>query len=96
ACDTIRANTTVPLIAEDVNKVTTEEILKVSCLAKEDVFAVVGGPPCQAFSTAGKRLSLQDFRGNALIRYMQIIEEINPTYFILENVRGILSTPLNI
>lgn len=95
ACQTIRANTNVPVIENDINKITTNEILEIANLKKEEVFAVVGGPPCQAFSTAGKRLSLQDFRGNALIRYMQIIEEISPEYFILENVRGILSTPLN-
>ena len=95
ACKTIRENTSIPVIENDINKVTTEEILNAANLDKDDVFAVVGGPPCQAFSTAGKRLSLQDFRGNALIRYMQIIEEINPKCFILENVRGILSTPLN-
>jgi DNA (cytosine-5)-methyltransferase 1 len=96
ACKTIRANSEIPVIENDINKITTQEILSTAQLSKEDIFAVVGGPPCQAFSTAGKRLSLQDFRGNAIIRYLQIIEEINPPYFILENVRGILSTPLNI
>jgi DNA (cytosine-5)-methyltransferase 1 len=95
ACQTIRANTNIPVIENDINKVTTEEILQVAGILKEDVFAVVGGPPCQAFSTAGKRLSLQDFRGNAIIRYLEIIKEISPEYFILENVRGILSTPMN-
>ena len=96
ACQTIRTNTNIPVIEGDINDVSTEDILKAANLTKEDVFAVVGGPPCQAFSTAGKRLSLQDFRGNAIIRYMEIIKEISPEYFILENVRGILSTPMNI
>lgn len=96
ACQTIRANSTTPVIERDVNKTSTQEILETGGLTKDQVFAVVGGPPCQAFSTAGKRLSLQDFRGNAIIRYMQIIEEIAPPYFVLENVRGILSTPLNV
>ncbi|WP_051203638.1 DNA cytosine methyltransferase [Hugenholtzia roseola] len=96
ACKTIRANSNIPVIENDINKITTDEILTTASLSKEEVFAIVGGPPCQAFSTAGKRLSLQDFRGNAIIRYLQIIEEISPPYFILENVRGILSTPLNV
>lgn len=96
ACQTIRANSSIPVIENDINKISTEEILTTANLSKDEVFAVVGGPPCQAFSTAGKRLSLQDFRGNAIIRYMQIIEEIDPPYFILENVRGIQSTPLNV
>lgn len=96
ACQTILANTSIPVIENDINKVSTENILSTANISKDEVFAVVGGPPCQAFSTAGKRLSLQDFRGNAIIRYLQIIEEINPQCFILENVRGILSTPLNV
>lgn len=95
ACETIRANTSIPVIEGDINKVSTEEILTTAGISKEEVFAIVGGPPCQAFSTAGKRLSLQDFRGNAIIRYMEIIKEVSPEYFILENVRGILSTPMN-
>ena len=96
ACQTIRTNSQIPVIEGDINNVTKEQILDTAKLKAEDVFAIVGGPPCQAFSTAGKRLSLQDFRGNAIIRYLQIIEEISPQYFILENVRGILSTPLNV
>jgi DNA (cytosine-5)-methyltransferase 1 len=95
ACQTIRANTNIPVIEGDINKVSTEQILQTAGILKQDVFAIVGGPPCQAFSTAGKRLSLQDFRGNAIIRYMEIIREISPEYFILENVRGLLSTPMN-
>lgn len=96
ACQTIRTNSLIPVIENDINKITTGEILSTAKISKKDVFAVVGGPPCQAFSTAGKRLSLQDFRGNSIIRYLQIIDEISPECFILENVRGILSTPLNI
>ncbi|MFM2266713.1 MAG: cytosine-specific methyltransferase [Bacteroidota bacterium] len=95
ACQTIRANTNIPVIEGDINNVTTEEILQTAGISSNEVFAVVGGPPCQAFSTAGKRLSLQDFRGNAIIRYMEIIKEVSPEYFILENVRGLLSTPMN-
>jgi len=95
ACETIRENTSIPVIENDITKVTTEEILQTAKLKREDVFMVVGGPPCQAFSTAGKRLSLQDFRGNVIVNYLRVVEEIAPPYFILENVRGILSTPLN-
>jgi DNA (cytosine-5)-methyltransferase 1 len=95
ACQTIRENTTIPVIERDISKVTTDEILKTAKLKKKDVFMVVGGPPCQAFSTAGKRLSLQDFRGNVIVNYLRVVEEIAPPFFILENVRGILSTPLN-
>ena len=56
---------------------------------KADV--VVGGPPCQSFSTIGKRLSLEDERGKAIFGFIEVVKHINPKMFVLENVTGILS-----
>ena len=95
ACSTIRKNTKIPVIEKDINDVSVDEILQVAGLNKDEVFLVAGGPPCQAFSTAGKRKSLGDFRGNVIIRFLDVVRELRPKFFILENVRGILSTPLN-
>ena len=95
AAQTIRKNTDIPVIEKDITTVSTEEILKTAKLNKEDVTLVIGGPPCQAFSTAGKQLGLADFRGNVIIQYLRVISEIKPQYFILENVRGLLSAKLN-
>lgn len=55
---------------------------------------IVGGPPCQAFSTAGNRKAFQDPRGNVFLRYIQLIEELQPEYAVIENVRGLLSAAL--
>ena len=95
AAKTIRRNTDIPVIEKDITEVTTAEILKAGGLEKEEVTLVIGGPPCQAFSTAGKQLGLADFRGNVIIQYLRVISEIKPKYFILENVRGLLSARLN-
>lgn len=95
AADTIRANTEIPVIEGDICEISTEEILSEARLAKEDVTMVIGGPPCQAFSTAGKQKGLSDFRGNLILQYLRVIKEILPEYFILENVRGLLSAKLN-
>ncbi|TGD21956.1 DNA cytosine methyltransferase [Companilactobacillus suantsaicola] len=54
---------------------------------------IFGGPPCQAFSTAGKRKGFEDSRGNVFIKYIEIIGELKPTYAIIENVRGLQTTP---
>jgi DNA (cytosine-5)-methyltransferase 1 len=73
------------------------EILKyanVECADKIDL--IVGGPPCQAFSTAGRRMGFQDTRGNVFLKYIDIIINIKPKYFVIENVRGLLSTPMTI
>ncbi|MCU0449999.1 MAG: DNA cytosine methyltransferase [Bernardetiaceae bacterium] len=94
ACRTIRANTAIPVIEDDINHVTADQLLATAGLAQRDLFLVAGGPPCQAFSTAGKRRSLDDFRGNVITNFLRVVAELAPPYFILENVRGILSAPL--
>lgn len=55
---------------------------------------VIGGSPCQSFSTAGKRQAFDDPRGAAMLKYAELIEELQPKAFLLENVRGLLSAAL--
>ena len=52
---------------------------------------VVGGSPCQSFSTYGKKLGLEDTRGTLFYDYARLIKEIKPKCFIFENVSGMLS-----
>ena len=52
---------------------------------------LVGGSPCQSFSTAGKRGGFADARGNLTLRYYQIVEELRPAWLVWENVPGVLS-----
>jgi DNA (cytosine-5)-methyltransferase 1 len=64
-------------------------------LSRSEVFAVVGGPPCQAFSTAGKRLGLQDVRGSLYNQFLKVIRSIRPRFFLMENVKGLSSMPID-
>lgn len=61
---------------------------------KEDceVELLIGGTPCQSFSLSGKRLGLDDLRGNLTIEFLRIIQRIKPRWFVWENVPGILSS----
>lgn len=52
---------------------------------------LVGGPPCQSFSTAGRRGTIQDPRGALLWEFLRAVDEFRPKWFLLENVRGLLS-----
>lgn len=56
---------------------------------------LVAGPPCQAFSIAGLRRSLDDARGNLTLRWVQVIHAIDPRWAVTENVPGWLSTKDN-
>lgn len=52
---------------------------------------VTGGFPCQAFSYAGKKLGFEDIRGTLFYEFARCIKEIEPSIFMAENVRGLLS-----
>jgi DNA (cytosine-5)-methyltransferase 1 len=52
---------------------------------------VVGGPPCQGFSTAGKARSREDERNHLFQDYCKLVEEIDPDAFLFENVTGLLN-----
>jgi DNA (cytosine-5)-methyltransferase 1 len=60
---------------------------------------VIGGPPCQSFSAAGRRAGgvygLNDLRGSLFWHYCRLLEELQPRGFLFENVRGILSANNN-
>lgn len=59
------------------------------------VDVLVGGTPCQAFSIAGLRKSLEDARGNLTLKFVELCDEINPRYIVWENVPGVLNTKDN-
>lgn len=61
----------------------------------QDIDLVIGGPPCQAFSTAGQRKGFKDSRGNVFLTFIDRILELKPKYAVIENVRGILSAPFD-
>ncbi len=53
---------------------------------------VVGGSPCQSFSIAGKRLGMDDPRGNLALHYLNVVRRVQPKWFVYENVVGLLSS----
>lgn len=55
------------------------------------VDVVVGGPPCQAFSSSGKQLSVLDPRGALVAEFCRIVDEVRPRMFLFENVRGLVT-----
>lgn len=92
---TIKANKPDIALIGDIRDYSPQDIMEHAGLKLGDeVDLIMGGPPCQAFSTAGKRQGLEDERGNVFLKYLDTIFEIKPKYFIIENVRGLLSAPL--
>lgn len=54
-------------------------------------FIIIGGPPCQGFSTAGAR-NTSDPRNMLIFNYLAIVEKLSPNWFVFENVEGILTS----
>lgn len=77
----------------DISTLSEEAIRKFANIPmNRKIDVVFGGPPCQAFSTAGNRKGFEDARGDVFNNYLELIGKLNPTYAIIENVRGLQST----
>lgn len=63
--------------------------------AHKGCFLVAGGPPCQAFSTSGRRKAFDDPRGVLLLEFGRVVNIVRPRFFVFENVKGLLSAKLN-
>lgn len=75
----------------DVSELSKSNVLKSYLGASiSEIDVVCGGPPCQGFSLAGQRNPL-DRRNQLVQNYIKILEQVQPKYFVMENVLGILS-----
>jgi DNA (cytosine-5)-methyltransferase 1 len=92
---TIALNRPNTALLSDINDYSAEQVLQAAQVNAKDVDLIVGGPPCQAFSTAGKRKAFNDDRGNAFLKYIDLALAIRPRLIVIENVRGLLSCPMD-
>lgn len=82
----------LPVFGGDVSGLTAETICELSGLEIGDIDLLAGGPPCQSFSTAGRRLGLDDaLKGPLVFEFVRLIKELRPRAFLMENVKGLLS-----
>ncbi len=87
---TIYANKKDIGLIGDIRKYSVEDILEYANVPKDrQIDVIYGGPPCQAFSTAGKRKGFEDDRGNIFMDYINLIGKLKPRYAVIENVRGL-------
>lgn len=82
------------VIEGDIRGIQPQQLLDFTRLSPGEPFLICGGPPCQPFSTAGKRLGINDPRGSLFMDFIRMIDYIRPRFFIMENVKGIMSAPL--
>lgn len=90
---TMRANGH-KVLEGDIREIEPQQLLSLTGLHIGEPFLICGGPPCQPFSTAGKRLGINDPRGSLFMDFIRMIDYIRPRFFVMENVKGIMSAPL--
>lgn len=81
---------TVEMYCEDIKDFSLTKLTEGLGIKKGDIDIILGGPPCQAYSTVGKRL-LDDPRGKLFQEYYRVLKEFEPKFFLFENVKGLLS-----
>ena len=78
----------VPIIDKDIRDISNKELLNLKNNTRINV--LVGGPPCQGFSTIGNR-NPEDERNNLILEYLRFVKILQPDVFVMENVRGLVS-----
>lgn len=92
---TIQVNRPDIALLGDINAYDARQIREAAGLGKrQPIDLIAGGPPCQAFSSAGQRRGFEDARGNVFLKYIELAMELRPRILVIENVRGLLSAPL--
>lgn len=84
----------VPFLLADFAEVSASEVLRLAGLCRGQIDVLVGGPPCQPFSTAGRRQGLNDPRSSPLKAFVRAIKELAPRAFVMEEVTGLKSARL--
>lgn len=85
------------IINKEINSATIEDIFEIidNFIGTEKIDGIVGGPPCQAYSTIGRAVNKQKIAFDERIYlyeyYIKFLEKYNPTFFLFENVKGLLS-----
>lgn len=90
AVDTLRLNfPDLPIYHGDIAKLSVEECLHLAGIKLGELDVFDGSPPCQGFSTAGKR-QIDDPRNSLFREYVRLLRGLQPKAFVMENVSGMV------
>ncbi len=76
-------------IQRDIMTLGGDELLQLAEIQRHELTGIIGGPPCQGFSSIGQG-DVDDIRNGLFIKFFELIEELQPTFFVAENVPGIM------
>lgn len=79
----------VPVYHDDIHKLTVKRCLEMTDLQSGELDLLDGSPPCQGFSTAGKR-QMTDKRNQLYMEFVRLLRGLKPKVFVMENVSGLI------
>ena len=98
-CESIAANRDagrlpggMAIVDGDVSRLSVDDLLRRTGLGRGGLDVLVGGPPCQSFSTAGNRGGRDDPRGRLMWDFLRFVEGLLPRAFVIENVPGLVNS----
>lgn len=89
ATDTLKLNFDFPVWNADITKISSKKILEFCKIKPSELSVLDGSPPCQGFSTAGKR-NINDSRNDLFLHFIKLIKGLKPKTFLMENVSGMI------
>jgi DNA (cytosine-5)-methyltransferase 1 len=77
------------LLSKDLSQLSGRSLLEEAGFKAKEISGIIGGPPCQGFSLMGRR-DMADPRNAMIGHFFRLVHEIKPSFFVMENVPGIL------
>lgn len=84
------------IIPGDIRRVPSEAFAAATGIKRGELTLIAGGPPCQPFSRAGKRQSMEVDDGRLFLEFVRLVNDLRPRWFLFENVRGLALTKTEI
>ncbi len=84
------------IIPGDIRKISPKQLLEITKLKRGELAMVAGGPPCQPFSRAGKRETVETEDGRLFKEFIRIVDDLKPAWFLFENVKGLAQSKTDV
>lgn len=78
------------ILEGDIRELPTSTFLEAAEVKTGEIDLIAGGPPCQPFSRAGKRQTVECETGRLFMEFVRLVNEARPRWFVFENVKGLV------
>lgn len=84
------------IVEGDIRSISSTDMLSAANARKGEITLIAGGPPCQPFSRAGKRQTVETGDGRLFLEFVRMVDEIRPRWFLFENVKGLAQSKTSV